>query len=157
MKKMLAVVLLGVSASVTAQAVEIKKSVDEQRCRMVKQSTCINNGRNGIQHCQQEHRQSAAEFGADQIVITSTNQSDHRKRMATGNYKNFTKTKMTARYYVCDDRIQQHQNMQREVVVPPAQGKTVEERLLRLQTLREKNLLSEQEYRTKRAEILSEL
>ncbi|WP_369857140.1 hypothetical protein [Candidatus Thalassolituus haligoni] len=156
MKKVWVGLLLGVSMSasmgVSAESVEIRDGVDEQSCRMVKQEMCSTTSRDGVAHCRQEHLKSAAQFGANRVVIGTTDQSDHKKRMANGLYTSVTKTRMKARYFACDET-----SRVRQPAAVQGGGKSIEERLLRLESLRQKHLLTEPEYTAKRAAILDDL
>ena len=148
MKYRIFALLAVLAAPVSAAPVFI--SVAEPGCEKLTSVTCSVQSRNGEEQCQAQLAGEAEKAGADSILITDTESNTLRKPSLSG-VKTVTSTQMSADLYRCQAPV---------AAVPVAEKtaeKTVEERLLRLQDLYSKKLISDEEYQAQRQRILNDL
>ncbi|WP_221800610.1 SHOCT domain-containing protein [Oceanobacter mangrovi] len=156
------IVLVVIATTARAESsIEFRQQADPQFCQLVQKETCSTNSRDGLEHCQAEHRKQADKYGANVVVTGETTQNRHKKRMANGLYDDFIKTRMEASYYRCGDQpvdADKPVKQTRPMPLPADAGSLpIEKRLQRLQSLRDKGLISEQEYQQKRQQIIDQL
>jgi len=147
LKSPLFCILAGLSMTVHAQPEFVEAVADT--CEMVSNTECHAKGYRGESECHEQFAKKAEGDGADTILVTSQDQYKTRKPSLSGGMQVTDNTKMKADLYRCN-----------EVAASPelkAQALTVEERLLQLNELREKELISADEYRTGRERILNDL
>lgn len=128
---------------------------DETSCQMVAQETCKTSSREPVEMCLEWHQEKAVEAGADSLLIGDREESSVRRPSLTG-AKTVVTTKIAAAYYDCGLKQAELQQAVK-TVVNKAPQLTIEQRLIRLNTLKEKGLITQGEYDQKRQQILGEL
>jgi len=146
MKSLLLIPFLGISALSVAEPEFVAKA--GASCTKITEATCWTQKSDADEHCRGELATQAEEQGADTLVVTDIEQNDLRKPSLAGGMKTVTKTRMTADLYRCGQAV-------KEVVSDEAE--TIESRLIKLKNLRDKSLISEQEYADLRQKILDEI
>jgi hypothetical protein len=165
MKSILALalpLLCGLSL-VHAENVVIRDAISKEHCTLIKSDSCSSIKNDGVEVCEERHRQNALAVGGNTVVIKGTISSETRRPRVDGRYTVIEKTDMAADYYLCDDVIadaeSEHVSTSTRTmsVVIPKVELSIEERLTTLETLNKKGLLTEEEYKAKRADILDDL
>ena len=147
---LLPLTLMFSTAATAKPAVTLAGVDDVLNCTLIKETDCTSKKMEGLAACKKNLKKETVELDGDTLVITGTEQTEQRKPSLTG-VKTVTKTKVTAGIYRCKAE---------ENAVPEKKARaeqSVENRLTRLNKLKEKGLISEEEYLTKRAEILDDL
>ncbi|WP_096085703.1 SHOCT domain-containing protein [Agaribacterium haliotis] len=133
--------------------ISIADSVNPAECQLLASESCETQKQDADKKCNKVHRKQAQEAGANTIVIGERSVKTSRRPFYDGSYKTIKKTSIAASYYHCE--VEQ---------ATPAKTSgnmkskgSAEERLLRLNSLKEKGLISEKEYQDKRQQILDEL
>ncbi|MDF1764094.1 MAG: hypothetical protein P1U57_11850 [Oleibacter sp.] len=146
-----------------SQKVMVVESVDTARCQMIKENSCSIQGQSlqsdsDEKDCQNKHLEDAAEAGANAVMFTGTTTSERRRPRVDGRYVTVVSTDVAAEYYACDqaELFAQQEAKQAEEKVEAA-SQSIEQRLNTLETLKEKELISVEEYQAKRREILNDL
>ena len=125
---------------------------DEASCELVSQQVCSTTSMNPAEECLAWHKKQAADAGADALLIRGSEDSRRNKPSLTG-MKTVVTTKVSADYYRCAAAVSVA-----ETVVKDSEGwSTVEKRLLVLESLKSKGLISDTEYQLKRQDILKDL
>lgn len=125
---------------------------DEASCELVSQQVCSTTSMNPAEECLAWHKKQAADAGADALLIRGSEDSRRNKPSLTG-MKTVVTTKVSADYYRCAAAVSVA-----ETVVKDSEGwSTVEKRLLVLESLKSKGLISVEEYQLKRQDILKDL
>ena len=125
---------------------------DEASCELVSQQVCSTTSMNPAEECLAWHKKQAADAGADALLIRGSEDSRRNKPSLTG-MKTVVTTKVSADYYRCTAAVSVA-----ETVVKDSEGwSTVEKRLLVLESLKSKGLISDTEYQLKRQDILKDL
>ena len=125
---------------------------DEASCELVSQQVCSTTSMNPAEECLAWHTKQAADAGADALLIRGSEDSRRNKPSLTG-MKTVVTTKVSADYYRCAAAVSVA-----ETVVKDSEGwSTVEKRLLVLESLKSKGLISDTEYQLKRQDILKDL
>ncbi|WP_370979376.1 SHOCT domain-containing protein [Agaribacterium sp. ZY112] len=154
-------VLFGFSASVWVLADDsalIVESVDKKACSLVLEQACITKKHDAEKKCLPWHKKEASSKGANTVLIGETTVTTHRRPMYDGTSKKVKETTISASYYLCPVEaasVDSSQSVNQQV--KPAQDLSIEQRLTQLNELHEKGLISDSEYKDKRASILNEL
>ncbi|MBQ0782005.1 MAG: hypothetical protein KBT79_14425, partial [Thalassolituus oleivorans] len=117
----------------------------------------------GVEVCEERHRQNALAEGGNTVVIKGTISSETRRPRVDGRYVIIEKTDMAADYYLCDDFVaddvvaEQENSSDPMRAVAPMVELSIEERLITLEALNKKGLITADEYKAKRADILNDL
>jgi len=140
-----------------ADSVVIVSSIDESQCKLAGEEVCETQKSQEAKakaKCNKWHTKKARDLGANSIVITNRSVSESRRPLYDGRYKTIKNTSISASYYTCSA-----QYTATQVPKPPMeqQDNTIELRLIKLESLKEKGLITEKEYQAKRAEILEDL
>lgn len=146
--------------------VRITGKVDES-CTMIKEVDCTTHKRDGEKACEEKLKKMAKEEGADTLIIEAVEQTKQRKPSLSG-VKTVTETSMSGTLYQCHtgNEISHSRSKATDKSAPESSrkdthkksnDKTIEERLIQLNDLKEKGLITEDEYQAKRAEILGDL
>ena len=133
--------------------ISIVESVDEAHCRLLGDAVCETQKHDAQKKCNKWHKAKAEKAEANTLMITDTPATQSTRPHYDGSRKKITTTFIAANYYSCDV-------VKNPVVVdePSAQApQSVEDRLLQLDALLKKELITEQEYQEKRADILKDL
>jgi len=141
-------ILAGLSMTVQAQPEFVEVVADS--CEMVVKAECHAKGYSGTEECREQFAEEAESEGADTILVTSQDQYKTRKPSLSGGMQVIDNTKMKADLYRCNEVVAASPEVK-------AQALSVEERLLRLNELRNKELISDDEYRAGRERILNDL
>ncbi|WP_300427531.1 hypothetical protein [uncultured Thalassolituus sp.] len=147
MKSLLLIPFLGISAMSVAEPVFVDQV--SAGCSKVTEATCWTQKSDAEEHCRSELSRQAEEENADTLIVTLFEQQDMRKPSLVGGVKVVTKTQMSADLYRCT------QTPSPQTHAEP--GETIEQRLLKLKDLKEKALISEEEYADLRQKILNEI
>ena len=143
-----------------AQAdIKILQPGEEANCQLIKEEVCKTTSKDPVKACDEWHQEEAEEQGADAFLMGTMEQSSHRQPSLTG-AKTVKTTRITATYYHCGLAKQAVQKVVDEAVQEPAaqvETDSIESRLLRLNSLKEKGLITQEEYDQKRQQILDEL
>ncbi|WP_419811381.1 SHOCT domain-containing protein [Bacterioplanoides sp.] len=144
-----------------AQAdIKILQAGEAANCKLVKEEVCKTTSKKPDEACLEWHQEEADSSGADSLIIGATEQSSHRQPSLTG-AKTITTTRIAATYFDCglaQQAVQQAVNKAvQEGAVQQVTTQTIESRLLRLNSLKEKGLITEDEYDQKRQQILDAL
>lgn len=135
-----------------ADKIRVLAEGDEASCEMVSQQVCSTTSMNPAEECLAWHKKQAADAGADALLIRGSEDSRRNKPSLTG-MKTVVTTKVSADYYRCAAAVSVA-----ETVVKDSEGwSTVEKRLLVLESLKSKGLISDTEYQLKRQDILKDL
>lgn len=128
------------------------------QCKKLDHQVCTTTKSDADDVCLERHKEEAAEIGADAIVVIQKEETKQRRPSLMGT-KTVTKTDITADYFDCG-----YPDVPVKAVSQKAINKsvirdlyTIEDRLNVLETLKSKGLISEEEYRQKRQEILADL
>ncbi len=161
--------LLVLPASASPE-VRITGKVNES-CTMIKEVDCTSHKREGEKACEERLKKLAKEEGADTLIIEAVEQTKQRKPSLSG-VKTVTETSMSGKLYQChtgNEISHSRRNASDQTGQDSASkeamgnshkkhsGKTIEERLIQLNALKEKGLITEDEYQSKRTEILGDL
>ncbi|TVZ41381.1 hypothetical protein P886_0726 [Alteromonadaceae bacterium 2753L.S.0a.02] len=166
MKKLLASLLLSFIASYCSadNSVQLVTEIDADHCRLINKNVCVTEKRDekkAIKKCNKWHINQASEQGANRVLITDNTYSEHRRPHYDGSSKTIKTREYLADYYACDLAEVSVVNDTQQEALPVnnsgASKSSIEDRLLRLESLKKKGLISAEEYAAKRAEILSEL
>ncbi|MFP6789230.1 MAG: SHOCT domain-containing protein [Thalassolituus sp.] len=165
----LALPLLCGLSLVHAENVVIRDVVSKEHCTLIKSDSCSSIKNDGVEVCEERHRQNALAEGGNTVVIKGTISSETRRPRVDGRYVIIEKTDMAADYYLCDDFVADDVVAEQEnssapmrampvkSAVAPMVELSIEERLTTLEALNKKGLLTEEEYKAKRADILDDL
>lgn len=145
-------VIAMLSAQTLAANVDVVEGVDSAKCVLVTKESCTSSKSDSLKACTETHIEKAKKLDADTIVITDQKASKHRKPSLAGGMKTVTITEIYADYYACKTGDTVVQSTSKSIP-----EKTIEERLTTLKNLKEKKLISAEEYSEKRQEILNEL
>lgn len=147
------VAALLLSPSVFADA-RLVDTIDKNHCTKLAEQTCSSQKakeENAVAKCQQWHLDKASEVGANRVLISDTLATEHRRPHFDGSIKTIVERVFNAEYYQCADTAP---------ATAPQTGqpaRTIAERLRVLESLREQQLITDQEYQQKRQAILDEL
>ena len=135
---------------------------EEAACQLVVQETCKTTSREPAVACLEWHLETAEEEGADALVIRGSDERTQRLPSLSGGTRTVVNTRVKADYYNCGYAKQELMEAAKEAAqqvekIAPVVTKSAEERLLQLNSLKEKGLITQDEYDQKRQEILSEL
>ncbi len=136
-----------------AQEVAIVPADKAAACRHIKHEVCTTTSMDPQKACHAWHQEHAAEAGADAVVMGKVDEN-RRKRPSLSGMKTVITTRMEADYYHCGFMPAQPQG---RPMHETGAGKTVEERLRRLDALKQKGLITGPEYQSKRQDILDDL
>ena len=145
------------SLSYAASDVNLAGEIDPEHCQLVKEERCSTQKSDGVSVCEKRLKEEADELNANTLVLGEIEQTVQRKPSLNG-VKTVTITSVNAAIYRCPVASDAPQS--REYHPAPVERpmeKSVEERLIQLNGLKEKGLISDEEYQSKRAEILEEL
>ncbi len=135
-----------------ADKIRVLAEGEEASCELVSQQLCSTTSMNPAEECLAWHKKQAADAGADALLIRGSEDSRRNKPSLTG-MKTVVTTKVSADYYRCAAAVSVA-----EIVVKDSEGwSTVEKRLLVLESLKSKGLISDTEYQLKRQDILKDL
>jgi hypothetical protein len=135
-----------------ADKIRVLAEGEEASCELVSQQVCSTTSMNPADKCLAWHTKQAADAGADALLIRGSEDSRRNKPSLTG-MKTVVTTKVSADYYRCAAAVSVA-----ETVVKDSEGwSTVEKRLLVLESLKSKGLISDTEYQLKRQDILKDL
>ncbi len=135
-----------------ADKIRVLAEGDEASCELVSQQVCSTTSMNPAEECLAWHKKQAADAGADALLIRGSEDSRRNKPSLTG-MKTVVTTKVSADYFRCAAAVSVA-----ETVVKDSEGwSTVEKRLLVLESLKSKGLISDTEYQLKRQDILKDL
>ena len=140
------------STQVLAFKVDVVESIDPAKCVLVTKESCTSSKSDSLKACTEIHVEKAENLDADTIIITNSKTSKHRKPSLTGGMKTVTITEVSANYYTCKETSAPVVN-----ATPRPSEKSIEERLNILKQLKDKTLISAEEYKKKKSEILQEL
>ncbi|WP_260997057.1 SHOCT domain-containing protein [Thalassolituus hydrocarboniclasticus] len=144
-------VLLPCFAS-AADNIRVLSAGEETGCTWLAQEQCSTEARLAAEECLNWHQTQAVAAGADALLMGDSEESRRKKPSLTG-MKTVVATKVSADYYRCAAAA-----ATAETVVKGAEGwSTVEKRLLVLESLKAKGLISAEEYQAKRQDILKDL
>ncbi len=148
-------------ALVLADAARIIPAEDAVACRLLAKQECKTIEDKGLEHCQQWHQHQARQQDADAVVLADAD-TFIRKRPSLNGVKTVTTTIVPAAYYYCGfEPLTRRKGEGKEAIAPaPVSAPDhnhFEQRLLTLQKLRDKGLISAEEYALKRQQILDEL
>ncbi|MBM94848.1 MAG: hypothetical protein CMI09_03220 [Oceanospirillaceae bacterium] len=128
------------------------------QCKKLDHQVCTSTKTDADEVCLERHKESAAEVGADAIVVIQKEETRQRRPSLTGT-KTVIKTDITADYFDCglpEAPVESvSQKVANQVVIRDLY--TIEDRLNVLETLKAKGLVSDEEYNQKRQDILSDL
>jgi len=142
-------VLIGLSMMVQAQPEFVE--VVAESCELVGAAECHEKGYTGLEKCREALSGDAGKAGADTVHILATDQYKTRKPSLSGGMQVTDNTKMKAELYLCSS------GSKELGAESDARSMSVEERLLRLNALKEKSLITEGEYQAARKRILLDL
>jgi len=135
-----------------ADKIRVLAEGEEASCELVSKQVCSTTSMNPEEECLARHKMQAADAGADALLIRGLEDSRRNKPSLTG-MKTVVTTKVSADYYRCAAAA-----TAAETVVKDSEGwSTVEKRLLVLESLKSKGLISDAEYQLKRQDILKDL
>lgn len=140
----LSTALICSSAVVTANNVDgIQLASDATHCTLMTTETlAADNEESAVA----KHRKRATEIEADTLVILDSTTTRHRKPSLTGGVQSVTKVSVEAGYYRCSENKQVgHTSL------------SVKERLQQLKELQEEGLISDDEFKMKKVDILKDL
>ncbi|SMF31621.1 Short C-terminal domain-containing protein [Alteromonadaceae bacterium Bs31] len=163
--KLLLVIVFAFSAAHSQSDIAIVESIDDTRCTYKAQHTCTTQKKKKThEKCDTWHIDKARDVGANTILITDESSTESRRPHYDGTYKTIRTTNIVASYYLCSGKLTEENapalteeppvSSAPKSTTPPA---SIEERLIRLQSLYKKGLITEAEYKHKRSAILSEL
>lgn len=132
--------------------VDVVESIDPAKCVLVTQESCTSSKSDSLKACTEVHIEKAEKLDADTIIITNSKTSKHRKPSLTGGMKTVKITEISANYYACKTSTTRARS-----TLKSNSEKTIEERLNTLNNLKEKKLISAEEYSKKRQDILNDL
>lgn len=146
-----------------SQKIMVVETVDVARCQLIEKNSCSIQGQSiqsdtDEKDCQDKHLEDAAEVGANAVIFTGTTTSERRRPRMDGRYVTVVSTDVSAEYYACDqaELFAQQEAKQAEEKVE-AVSQSIEQRLNTLEMLKEKGLISVDEYQAKRTDILNDL
>lgn len=140
------------STQALALKVDVVESVDLEKCVLVTKKSCTSSKSDSLKACTEVHTEKAEKLDADTIIITNSKTSKHRKPSLTGGMKTVKITEISANYYACKTSTTRARS-----TLKSNSEKTIEERLNTLNNLKEKKLISAEEYSKKRQDILNDL
>lgn len=144
-------ILLVLSGLTHAGDITISQSIDESDCTLIGQDICKTQKKDAMSKCEDWHKETAQEQGANTVVITDTTDTESRRPFFDGSVKTIKWTHIAAKYYSCA----------KQASFKPTEEKTpankFEQRLMTLEALYKKRLITDEEYKRKRAEILRDL
>jgi hypothetical protein len=147
-------------ALVLADDARVIPAEDAAACRLLAKQECKTNEDKGLAHCQQWHQHQARKQNADAVVLADAD-TFIRKRPSLNGVKTVTTTIVPAAYYYCGFEPLTRRKGEGKEAVAPVSGtehhNRFEQRLLTLQKLKDKGLISAEEYAQKRQQILDEL
>jgi hypothetical protein len=144
-------ILLVLSGLAHADDVTISQSVDESDCTLIRQDICKTRKKDAMSKCEDWHKENAKEKGANTIVITDTTHTEARRPFYDGSVDKIKWTHIAAKYYSCENHASTKSSEEK------TQSDKFEERLMTLEALYKKRLITDEEYKSKRVEILRDL
>ena len=148
------ILLLSPVAALAADDVKLLEAGQASSCRLVKQDVCSSTSMDPDEECMGWHRRHAAEAKADAMVLGDRDES-RRKRPSLSGMKTITTTRIHADYYDCGLKSETAgQSMHKQHTHGAGY---FEQRLKNLQQLKDKGLITEDEYQQKRKAIISEI
>ena len=139
-----------------ADKIRVLAEGDESSCELVSQQVCSTTSMNPAEECLAWHKKQATDAGADALLIRGSEDSRRNKPSLTG-MKTVVTTKVSADYYRCAAAVSVAETVAETVVKDSEGWSTVEKRLLVLESLKSKGLISDTEYQLKRQDILKDL
>ena len=150
-------VIVSLWLPLAAQAdIKMLQAGEQAGCQLVAEDVCKTTASAAQQACLERHQQAAAEAGADAVLLGERDESTVRRPSLTG-AKNVTTTRIAAQYYDCGLQQAAFKQAVQSAVAEPAAQLSIEQRLVRLQKLKDKGLISADEYQQKRQQILDQL
>ena len=156
--KKLSLILAAILISGLASAAQLVESIDESQCKLIKEADCTTAKREGLKACTEKHLESANRLQADSLLLGEVKEMEHRKPSLTG-AKKVRLTQVQAYYYQCETAQEKANTPMSSPAmkgIAPA-AKSIEDRLVQLNSLKDKGLITQEEYESKRTEILNEL
>lgn len=144
-------ILLILSGLAHADDITISQSVDESDCTLIGQDICKTRKKDAMSKCEDWHKEKAKEKGANTFVITDTTQTVTRRPFYDGSVDKITWTQIAAKYYSCEKNASTNSSEEK------APSNKFGQRLMTLEALYKKRLITDEEYKKKRAEILRDL
>ena len=156
--KKFAFLITALLVSHVTSAVTIVDMVDENQCKLIKEADCTTAKREGLKVCTEKHLEGANRLQADTLLLGEVKEMEHRKPSLTG-AKKVRLTQVQAYYYQCETAQEKANTPMSSPAmkgIAPA-AKSIEDRLVQLNSLKDKGLITQEEYKSKRTEILNEL
>jgi|GEM_PF-876241 len=155
------ILLIGSTQAVASA--RIVESIEASSCKYISEDTCRSKKskqKKSLEACRKWHKKEASEKGANSVLITDTRVEETKRPMVNGTYKTVKSTNVTASYYNCGEF-----TTGKAELPPKAKSfelirekpKSAEQRLKTLNDLLDKGLITKEEYRSKRSEILKDI
>lgn len=132
--------------------VRVLNVAETKACKPVDRQACTTTQSNAAETCLAWHMEAAEKADADGILLGQTEQTKQRKPSLSGP-KTIVKTTVNADYYQCGFATADTGSASSAA---PAWS-SVEKRLETLESLKQKGLVTEEEYQSKRQDILKDL
>lgn len=153
-------------AANSSQAVSLIEGAIPAECEQLKTASCSTIKSNAIKACTKVHKEQADALGANRIKLLSNQVTSQKQRKPslTG-AKMVTLTTVPAEYFLCakpkmTPPIKSMPPAPGKRITPPQKQKptnSIEARLIQLNQLLEKGLITKEEYQAKRKDILDSL
>lgn len=150
--------LIAVSVPLMAAESSVRElsAAQAAKCRFVADNDCSTTKSEGDAFCREWHSKQAESAGADAMVLSESDTYVRQRPSLTG-LKTVTTTKMKAGYYQCGFEPARPAPGMKGHIKKAMPERSIEQRLIMLNRLKEKQLISEEEYQSKRKQILDDL